>query len=54
MQQVFVQYVEIEHFRMNVLLLTINDNIAVTEVKCWVTESVFRYVFSLHDLSFIH
>jgi hypothetical protein len=30
--------------------LIINGNIAVTEVKCWVTESVFRSVFSLQDL----
>jgi hypothetical protein len=28
----------------------INGNIAVTEVKCWVAESVLRSVFSLHDL----
>jgi hypothetical protein len=34
------QYVEIKYFRMNYLLLIINGNIAVTEVKCWVTESV--------------
>ena len=39
---------------MNKLQLIINGGIAVIEVKCWVTESVFRYVFSLHDLQFVH
>jgi len=29
--------------------LIINGKIAVTEVKCWVTENDFRYVVSLHD-----
>jgi hypothetical protein len=29
-----------EYFLMNQLLLIINGNIAVTEAKCWVTESV--------------
>jgi accessory gene regulator protein AgrB len=46
MQQVFVQYVEMEYFRINSLLLKKNDNISVTEVKYCLTEIVLN-LFSI-------